>query len=72
MTSDCGETMTTYGRTVVRSCNQIFRLDGLLLFCIIMGLRSASSAMTSYYRETMTSDYKETMTSGYRETMTSD
>ena len=58
--------------TVVRSCNQIFRLDGLLLLCIIMGLRSASSAMTSYYREIMTSDYKETMTSGYRETMTSD
>ena len=36
---------TLYGRTVVRSYNQIFRLDGLLLFCIVMGLRSASSAI---------------------------
>ena len=33
------------GRTVVRSYIQIVRLDGLLLFCIIMGLRSASSAI---------------------------
>ena len=29
----------SYGRT-----SKFFRLDGLLLFCIIMGLRSASSA----------------------------
>ena len=39
---------TLYGRTVVRSygrTSKFFRLDGLLLFCIIMGLRSASSAM---------------------------
>ena len=28
---------TLYGRTVVQS--NFFRLDGLLLFCIIMGLR---------------------------------
>ena len=32
----------SYGRTVVHP--NFFRLDGLLLFCIIMGLRSASSA----------------------------
>ena len=31
---------TLYGRTT-----KFFRLDGLLLFCIIMGLRSASSAI---------------------------
>ena len=39
---------TLYGRTVVRSyglTSKFFRLDGLLLFCIIMGLRSASSAI---------------------------
>ena len=36
---------TLYGRTVVRSYNQIFQLDGLLLFCIVMGLSSASSAI---------------------------
>ena len=30
----------SYGRT-----SKFFRLDGLLLFCIIMGLRSASSAV---------------------------
>ena len=30
----------SYGRT-----SKFFRLDGLLLFCIIMGLRSASSAI---------------------------
>ena len=38
----------SYGRTVVRSYGRIskfFLLDGLLLFCIIMGLRSASSAI---------------------------
>ena len=38
----------SYGRTVVRSygrTSKFFRLDGLLLFCIIMGLRSASSAV---------------------------
>ena len=38
----------TVGRTVVRSYGRIskfFLLDGLLLFCIIMGLRSASSAI---------------------------
>ena len=32
---------TLYGRTP-----KFFRLDGLLLFCIIMGLRSARSAIT--------------------------
>ena len=32
--------MRSYGRT-----SKFFRLDGLLLFCIIMGLRSASSTM---------------------------
>ena len=32
---------TLYGRTT-----KFFRLDGLLLFCTVMGLRSASSAMT--------------------------
>ena len=34
--------------TVVRSngrTTKFFRLDGLLLFCIVMGLRSASSAI---------------------------
>ena len=39
-----------YGRTVVQSYSHIskfFWLDGLLLFCIIMGLRSASSAITT-------------------------
>ena len=39
----------TVGRTIVRSyghMSKFFRLDGLLLpFCIIMGLRSASSAI---------------------------
>ena len=37
-----------YGRTVVPSyghTSKFFRLDGLLLFCIIMGLRSVSSAI---------------------------
>ena len=49
-----------YGRTVVRSyghtvvwsygrTSKFFQLDGLLLFCIIMGLCSASSA----YNETV-------------------
>ena len=41
---------TLYGRTVVGSYNQIFRLDGLLLFRIVMGLRSASSAIKSIVR----------------------
>ena len=39
---------TLYGRTVVRSygrTTKFFRLDGLLLFCIVMGLRSPSSAI---------------------------
>ena len=36
---------TLYGRTVEHP--NFFLLDGLLLFCIIMGLRSASSAMSS-------------------------
>ena len=31
-------TIRSYGRT-----SKFFRLDGLLLFCIIMGLRSASA-----------------------------
>ena len=35
---------TLYGRT-----SKFFRLDGLLLFCIIMGLRSASSAIILWY-----------------------
>ena len=42
----------SYGPTVVRSYgrkSKFLRLDGLLLpFCIIMGLRSASSAIISY------------------------
>ena len=37
--------MRSYGRTF-----EFFRLDGLLLFCIIMGLRSASSAIISDVR----------------------
>ena len=43
----------SYGRTVVRSYGRtvvhpiFFRLDGLLLFCIITGLRPASSAITA-------------------------
>ena len=32
----------SYGRT-----SKFFQLDGLLLFCIIMGLRSASSAFNN-------------------------
>ena len=37
----------SYGRT-----SKFFRLDGLLLFCIIMGLRSASSVkMQVVYQE---------------------
>ena len=35
---------TLYGRSYGRT-SKFFRLDGLLLFCIIMGLRSASSDM---------------------------
>ena len=35
---------TLYGRT-----SKFFRLDGLLLFCIIIGLRSASSAIILWY-----------------------
>ena len=35
---------TLYGRT-----SKFFRLDGLLLFCIIMELRSASSAIILWY-----------------------
>ena len=41
---------TFYGRTVAQSYGRktiFFRLDGLLLFCIVMGLRSASSAINS-------------------------
>ena len=45
----CGCTVVrSYGRTVERlngRTSKFFRLDGLLLFCIIMGLRSASSAI---------------------------
>ena len=43
-----------YGRTVIRAYGRtvvhpnFFRLDGLLIFCIIMGLRSASSAIISF------------------------
>ena len=39
----------SYGRTVVRSygrTTKFFRLDGLLLFRIVTGLRSASSAIS--------------------------
>ena len=38
----------SYGRMGVLSYNQIW-LDGLLLFCIIMGLRSASSAINHIF-----------------------
>ena len=41
---------TLYGHTVVRTYGltfKFFQLDGLLLFFIIMGLRSASSAIIS-------------------------
>ena len=41
---------TLYGCTVVQSygrTSKFFRLDGLLLFCIIMGLSSASSAIAT-------------------------
>ena len=38
---------TLYGRSYGRT-SRFFRLDGLLLFCIIMGLRSASSAITDH------------------------
>ena len=42
---------TLYGHTV------IFQLDGLLLFCIIMGLRSASSAIIQpYFADNMHND----------------
>ena len=40
--------LRSYGLTVLRlygRTSKFFRLDGLLLFCIIMGLRSASSAI---------------------------
>ena len=37
----------SYGRK-----SKFFRLNGLLLFCIIMGLRSASSAISSEVFET--------------------
>ena len=36
---------TSYGRTT-----KFFRLDGLLLFCIVMGLRSVSSAKMKYLK----------------------
>ena len=35
-----------YGRSYGRT-SKFFRLDGLLLFCIIMGLRSASFSVLS-------------------------
>ena len=41
---------TLYGRTVVRlygRTTKFFQFDGLLLFCIVMGLRSPSSAINS-------------------------
>ena len=46
----------SYSRTVARSyrrTSKFFRLDGLLLFCMIMGLHSASSpiSMFNYYFE---------------------
>ena len=40
---------TLYGRSYGRT-SKFFRLDGLLLFCIIMGLRSASLAINSRTR----------------------
>ena len=40
---------TLYGRSYGRR-SKFFRFDGLLLpFCIVMGLRSASSAITAFY-----------------------
>ena len=49
--SYCRTVVRSYGRTVVRSLRsfgrtfKFFQLDGLLLLYIIMGLRSASSAI---------------------------
>ena len=43
-TGQINKSSTLYGRTT-----KFFRLDGLLLFCIIMGLRSASSAIIQFY-----------------------
>ena len=40
------ESSTLYVRSYGRT-SKFFRLDGLLLFCIIMGLRSTSSAISS-------------------------
>ena len=39
---------TLYGRSYGRTF-KFFRLDGLLLFCIIMGLRSTSCAIISIH-----------------------
>ena len=44
----------SYGRMVIRlygHTSKFFQLDGLLLFCIIMGLRSASSTKIMSVRE---------------------
>ena len=45
-----------YGRSYGHK-SKFFRLDGLLLFCIIMGLRSASSAFikdaTSFFLDVL-------------------
>ena len=45
---------TLYGRTVMRSYIQIIRHDGLLVFCLIMGLRSASSVINVNPKEIRT------------------
>ena len=45
---------TLYGCTAMRSYIQIFWLDGLLVFCLIMGLRSASSVINVNPKEIRT------------------
>ena len=44
--------------TVVQLYIQIFWLDGLLLFCIIMGLRSASSAINQSLKKTLKAHFQ--------------
>ena len=44
---------TSYGRAVVRSYNQIFWPDGLLLFRIVMGLRWSSVINSIKRKETL-------------------
>ena len=50
-----------YGRMGVLSYNQIW-LDGLLLFCIIMGLHSASSALNHIFSCEKSETYKMILT----------